>query len=84
MINYTPETFNALTGPFLPFLGHPGGWAVGGIVAPLAAVAFGGVHYLSPCGGMDIYLYIYIHPPRGVNDFFRGCLGWCIPVLVYM
>ena len=77
MINYTPETFNALTGPFLPFLGHPGRWAVGGIVAPLAADAFGGVHYLSPCGGMYIYLYIYIHPPRGLMIF-----SW-VPGLVY-
>lgn len=63
MINYTPETFNALTGPFLPFLGHPGGWAVGGVVAPSPRMLSAGVIISLRVGVcIYIYIYIYIHP----------------------
>ena len=83
MINYTPETFNALTGPFLPFLGHPVALALpcsflykqilhpwrasGWLFGMLAAASLS----LSVWGYVYIFIYIYTST-QGVNDFFVG------------
>ena len=83
MINYTPETFNALTGPFLPFLGHPVALALpcsflykqilhpwrasGWLFGMFAAASLS----LSVWGYVYIFIYIYTST-QGVNDFFVG------------